>query len=171
MSYYTGQGDYYSGKGDPGLFSVLGGVAKGVLGVAGTVLPGPLGSAARFGRSLFNGGVRPVQQTITTTVPRPTITAPATIQRFTPSPAPTPMGVATCGGGGNGCGSGYHLNKAYSYRHDAPPGSMCVRNRSMNPANAKALRRAIRRQTAFIGLAKRALKGTGYTIRRAGTRR
>jgi hypothetical protein len=36
----------------------------------------------------------------------------------------------------------------------------------MNPANPRALRRAVRRQHAFIGLAKRVLRGTGITISR-----
>lgn len=38
------------------------------------------------------------------------------------------------------------------------------RRRRMNVTNPKALRRAIRRQTGFVKLAKRALKGSGYRI-------
>lgn len=38
------------------------------------------------------------------------------------------------------------------------------KRRRMNVANARALRRAIRRQTGFVKLARRALHGTGYTI-------
>jgi hypothetical protein len=45
------------------------------------------------------------------------------------------------------------------------------RRRRINPANPKALRRAIRRQAGFVKLAKRALKGTGYTIVSRGSRR
>lgn len=40
------------------------------------------------------------------------------------------------------------------------------KRRRMNPANAKALRRAIRREQSFVALAKRVLKGTGITVGR-----
>lgn len=43
-----------------------------------------------------------------------------------------------------------------------------VKRRTMNPANPKALRRAIRRLDGFTGLANRTLKGTGYAIKRTG---
>ena len=43
------------------------------------------------------------------------------------------------------------------------------RRRRMNVANPKALRRAIRRTDGFIKLAKRTLKGTGYTVKRTGS--
>lgn len=42
-------------------------------------------------------------------------------------------------------------------------GGATRKRRSMNPGNAKALRRAIRREDAFLNLAKRALHGR-YTI-------
>lgn len=42
------------------------------------------------------------------------------------------------------------------------------RRRRMNPANPKALKRAIRREQGFIKLARRTLKGTGYSISRRG---
>jgi len=45
------------------------------------------------------------------------------------------------------------------------------RSRRMNVANAKALRRAIRRQKGFIKLARRALAGTGMTIGRRGQKK
>ena len=38
------------------------------------------------------------------------------------------------------------------------------KRRRMNVANPKALRKAIRRQDGFVKLARRALKGSGYTI-------
>ena len=40
----------------------------------------------------------------------------------------------------------------------------------INPANPKALRRAIRRTSGFVKLAKRALKGTGFKIVSSGSR-
>jgi hypothetical protein len=45
------------------------------------------------------------------------------------------------------------------------------KRRRINPANPKALRRAIRRQEGFVKLARKALKGTGYKISRAGSSR
>lgn len=54
---------------------------------------------------------------------------------------------------------GYHLDKATRTRY--------VKNRRMNVANPRALRRAMRRTDGFVKLAKRALKGTGYAVRRA----
>jgi len=41
------------------------------------------------------------------------------------------------------------------------------KHRRMNPANPKALKRALRREAAFIHLAQSTLKGTGYHISRA----
>jgi len=45
------------------------------------------------------------------------------------------------------------------------------KRKRMNVANPKALRRAIRRQAGFVKLAKRSLKGSGYTIVSKGSRR
>jgi len=45
-----------------------------------------------------------------------------------------------------------------------PDGMMRRKRRRMNAGNAKALRRAIRRTDAFVGLAKSALKNTGFKI-------
>lgn len=42
--------------------------------------------------------------------------------------------------------------------------------RRMNVANPKALRRAIRRQAGFVKLARKALRGTGYSIVTRGSR-
>lgn len=56
---------------------------------------------------------------------------------------PTPTGAT-------GCPRGYHLNKhalAASKRHGALAArSICVRNRSMNPMNHRALSRALKRE-------------------------
>jgi len=158
MSYYTGQGDYYSGKGDPGLFSAIG---KG-LGLVGSILPGPLGGAAKFAGGLLGG----------------TKATPSTPRSYGPSmpavPTPGVMGMAqrAIPGGksgyqcntGNSCGSGYHLNKAYSYAHSAEPGTMCVRNRKLNPTNPAALARASKRIDKFVNVAKGALKHTNYKV-------
>jgi len=63
-----------------------------------------------------------------------------------PLPGYNPQGVTTTGGG---CPKGYHLNRkplAASKRHGAvPAGGMCVRNRHINPLNARAITRSLRR--------------------------
>lgn len=179
MSYYTGVGDYYSGKGDPGLFSFLGKAVGAVTGVASKILPGPLGTVAGV-VSRAVGGTRAVPTApITTYAQRPATTmrtaAAAPVMAGAGAvPVPGIVGTVqrTLPGGATGyagCGGGYHLNKAYSYAHSAPAGTMCVRNRKLNPANPKALRRAIRRERAFISLARTTLKGTGYTIKKGAS--
>lgn len=50
-------------------------------------------------------------------------------------------------------------------------GELVRKRRRMNVTNAKALRRAIRRTDGFVKLAKKALKGTGYTVSRRGAGR
>jgi len=64
-------------------------------------------------------------------------------------PGPPAMGAGGC------CPSGYHLSKDGTGR--------CVRNRSMNVANPRALRRSLRRVAGFGKLAQRSKKD----IRRA----
>jgi len=74
----------------------------------------------------------------------------------------TATGAGVIPGGGRGgtmIPVGYHLDKK--------TGTYLVRNRRMNVANPRALRRAMRRTDGFVKLAKRALKGTGYAVRRA----
>lgn len=103
-------------------------------------------------------------------VPEPGVLG--TIQRFLP------------GGqsGYTGAPPGYHVNKAY-VRHlraqamgrkstdpfKAPRAvNTVVKNRHMNPLNPRALRAALRRQGAAVSLMRRALKGSGYTVKRSG---
>lgn len=51
--------------------------------------------------------------------------------------------------------------------HQKPQGGFRKKYRRMNPANVKALKRAMKRQDAFIGLANDALRGSGYRVGRA----
>ena len=64
-----------------------------------------------------------------------------------PLPGYNPQGI-TAGAGGS-CPRGYHLNKkplAASRTHGAVPAhSTCVRNRHINPLNARAITRSLRR--------------------------
>jgi len=161
-------GDYY--QGDPGLFKSL---VKGALGIA-SMVPG-IGGVARSARSvLFPGAGTPA------TMPAPPMGTP--ILRMTPQgptfPAAPVPGVSgaiqrilpggASGYQSTGLPSGYHLNKAPNRVTGQPAGSYLVRNRSMNPGNAKALRRSIRREGAFVSLAKRTLRGSGYTFKKTG---
>jgi len=68
-----------------------------------------------------------------------------------------------------GGASGYETD-AQRKRRLAKEEGRSIRRR-INPANPKALRRAIRRQDGFVKLARRALKGSGYTIVTKGSRR
>lgn len=106
-------------KGDPGLLSGIGKVFKGVAKVATSVLPGPIGAVARTAVGvLTGGGSRP------TAVPggMPTLAA---VQGPGARPVPGITGAAQrlIPGGRTGY----------------------FKSRRMNPGNAKAARRAIRR--------------------------
>lgn len=154
MSYYTGVGDYYSGKGDPGLFSSIG----KIMGSVGSILPGPFGAAAKIGSRLLGAGSQPKARTQPT---RPTLQVPSPVpgirgvtQRFIPGGA---SGYQCPSGSTRGdCESGYHLDKTTR--------SKCVRNRKVNYTNPRALSRASKRLDGFVTVARRALKSTGYKV-------
>lgn len=166
MPYYMG--DYYPGYrrvGDPGLFGTLGrviGKAGGVIGkiAAGVAGGGIVGGVATALPVLFGQGGRQS--------PAP-LPAPITPGGGINLPGPyrvNPTGILPGGKPfitreGGGVPSGYHLDKK--------TGSYAVRNRSMNPANPRALRRAIRREKRFVALARSVLRGTGLSIKRASS--
>ena len=158
-------GDYktYGYAGDPGWLGALWkGVKKFVLPVVGGMIGGPvgavLGSAAGGG-----GGTKMSLPTIPGNVggaisfpggtsiglgfgPNVMIPGQGRLPPFTA----TGPGVLPAGGrGGQLVPSGYHFAKDGSGR--------VVRNRRMNVANPRALRRAMRRASGFEKLAKRAI--------------
>ena len=143
MSYYTGQGDYYSGKGDPGLFSFLGKAVGTVARVGTSMLPGPVGAIGRTFTSKLPSFAP--KAPVGPAVPR--ISLPTTTRGYSPGKpvATTPMGMP------------YFVKK---------------RGRRMNYGNVKALRRADRRIDGFVGVARKALKHTNYKVvsRSAGSR-
>jgi len=169
MSYYRpSAGDYrtYGYGGDPGFFSKL---WKGIKTVApsiiGGMIAGPFGAAA--GAAIGGAARAPAVSSFPGVglVPGFGRGMPIRIPKL-PSPkgrggVPLPIPIPVGGGADNGacCPSGFHLAKDGSGR--------CVRNRSMNVANPRALRRAIRREKGFGKLASR----MGYTKRKTGTRR
>lgn len=63
------------------------------------------------------------------------------------------------------------LAQARQARAAFAPFQVPQKRRRMNVANPKALRRAIRRTSGFVKLARRALKGSGYRVVSAGSRR
>ena len=176
MSYgHPPMGDYktYGYAGDPGwLSSIWKGIKRIAPIVAGTVIGGPVGGIIS-GLGGTNGGKSPKQLAVPGTVAgqisfpggtsvglgfQPGALVPG--QGRLPPFTATGPGVLPGGGrGGAMCPSGYHFAKDGSGR--------LVRNRRMNVANPRALRRAMRRTDGFVKLAKRALKGTGYAVRRA----
>lgn len=171
MPYY-GQyrGDYKTygyAQGDPGFLSSLWkGVKKIAAPVIGGLIGGPVGAA--LGSGIGGVGTPPI---VAQSKPTPRLQIQASpfhvrATSYGPTVPPPPGGVMMgrtaipAVAAQAGCApSGYHLAKDGSGRF--------VRNRRMNPANPKALRRAIRRTDGFVKLAKRALKGTGYAVRRA----
>ena len=169
MSYYQASaGDYrtYGYGGDPGFFSKIWGAIKKVAPiVAGFAVGGPAGAIAAGigGRrpspvTSFPGvGFGPAALGMGRGMPIRIPRLPGPKRGGVPLPIPIPVG----GGAENGacCPSGFHLAKDGSGR--------CVRNRSMNVCNPRALRRAIRREKGFGKLASR----MGYTKRKTGTRR
>ena len=171
MAYYQGdyyQGDYY--QGDPFLGSLF---AKGVSWLGKKIFKrklSPVGqtelarrTSALAGRVATGGAVAgitvgafPGQISIPGTPFQvsPRSFLPGGKPLFSRQQTVAPMGLAGQQMAGC-CPSGFHLSKDGSGR--------CVRNRSMNVANPRALRRSLRRVAGFGKLAQRSKKD----IRRA----
>lgn len=156
MSYYTGRGDYYSGKGDPGFASILGGIIGTAGKIASAVVPG-IGTVVNAGTSAVSKALTGTTRPSLPAVPVPSIPA---------QPVPGLTGIAQrmvpggasgyqCGGG-NPCESGYHLDKTDHVK--------CVRNRRTNYANPRALSRATKRLDGFVTIARKAMKSTNYKV-------
>lgn len=150
MAYLSSwQGDYLRGyRGDP----FLGGIWRGIKGaVTGFARGGPIG-AIGGAVSAVTGRSRPMRTT-------PIYARGGTGRQAFPGGSriqPTPGirgGIQRLLPGGK---TGYEV--------------VSPRRRRMNVANPKALRRAIRRQAGFVKLARRALKGSGYTVVSRGSR-
>ena len=179
MAYYQGdyyQGDYY--QGDPFLGSLIAWGAKKVGGLIKKVWKKPTSGIIPYGRTQMVPSDRYGSGRLATTMGRIARTgagavgtglafgagermmmpgAPFTPQAYRPAPrgfmGPPAPGQGQMGPGG--CPSGWHYAKDGSGR--------LVRNRSMNVANPRALRRSLRRVAGFGKLAQRSKKD----IRRA----
>ena len=173
MSYYQRpMGDYktYGYAGDPGFLSSL---WKGIKGIAGPVVGGLVGGPVGAAIGAIGGGKRPPKPLVLPSVPGTVggaITFPGGTSvsgawapgamipgrgRLPPFTA-TGAGVLPAGGrGGQMVPSGYHFAKDGSGR--------LVRNRRMNVANPRALRRSMRRVQGFEKLARRTITFTRRT--------
>ena len=175
MSYYgSPMGDYktYGYAGDPGFLSSL---WRGVKKIA-RFIPGPIGTiaAAVGGAAALTKFTPPIVRQVAPAIPRymenqffPGTGLPARPGGYGPSGAMPRAGAAAgalCLPGPPGptrgsvmptngcCPVGYHLDKATK--------AYCVRNRRMNIANPRALRRGMRRVQGFEKLAKRTISFT-----------
>jgi len=137
MSYYVPQrGDYY-GRGDPGFLSDIWKKIKKPVKVAGAYLLGGVPGAAAMAGSFAAA--------------QPTGAFPGGGLNFADIGPPQPKAGAVAMMNGC-CPAGYHPDKR--------TGTKCVRNRRMNVANARALRRSMRRVSGFEKLAKRTISFT-----------
>jgi len=170
MSYYRpAMGDYktYGYAGDPGFLSSLWkGIKSVALPIIGGMIAGPVGAAA--GAGVAGGGGKPAPPAFSlpgfaggaVTFPggtqvsagfAPTALVPG--QGRLPPFTATGAGVLPGGGrGGQMVPSGYHFAKDGSGK--------LVRNRRMNVANPRALRRSMRRVQGFEKLARRTITFT-----------
>ena len=173
MSYYSRpMGDYktYGYAGDPGFLSSL---WRGVKKIAGPIIGGMIGGpvGAAIGGAVGGGGAKPAPPM---QFPVPTagrggfpimgqvsmpgglqITGGVMVPGRGPLPPFAPGGAGQAGRGGTMMPSGYHYAKDGSGR--------LVRNRRMNVANPRALRRSMRRVQGFEKLARRTITFTRRT--------
>ncbi len=91
--------------------------------------------------------------------------AVSTVKRFLPKRLPGLPGAGKLGAIVGPAAGGALVGRMLPGPGMGLPGQ---RRRRMNPANPKALRRAIRRQAGFIKLAQRTLRGSGFTVKRTG---
>jgi len=154
MSYY-GQGDFYGGggyyRGDPGFFSFLGKAAKGLVGA----IPG-VGPAISAGIDVIKGAKKSSSIVKAVEVPAAAGRASSIVTKATGIIKKHPIlsGAAAAGVGGLVSGAtGVLATRALRTMH----GGGERKRRRMNPCNARALRRAIRRAHAFERLAKKVI--------------
>jgi len=134
MAYFGGSQNL---RGDPGFFGTLFGGIKRVAG--GLIARTPLGAVAEAFVPPRGGGIQQI--------------APPPMQRTSlQRDFRVDLGAAL------------PFGKPFVQSIDPRTGMLRKRRRRMNAGNTKALRRAIRRTDAFVGLAKSALKNTGWKV-------
>jgi len=147
-------GDYktYGYAGDPGFLSSIFGVLKKVaLPIIGGMVGGPLGAVigGAAGKQVAKTPMRPPSGAGGQLVGQVGFPGGTTIGLGLQAPGQQVLGPYAPPGAAGMVPSGYHYAKDGSGR--------LVRNRRMNVANPRALRRAMRRAQGFEKLAKRAI--------------
>jgi len=141
----------YAMRGDPGLLGSLGRFVSGA--VSGFARGGPIGAVTGAVSKLSGRkNIRPVRQ-----APQRPLTI--TPRNFLPGGPP----LISRGADQGLPPRGYRLNKTGYHLKDGTyvaPGTRYVKVRRRNPANPRALRKALSRAESFGGLVKRARKTT-----------
>jgi len=158
VSYYNRpMGDYSTGgygypQGDPGLFSFLGKIVRKAAPVLGRFF-GPVGTVvgAALGAREATKALIPAPPPVPGAAAFPGGGIPAAAGAFVGAGIAGYQGAVTTAGA---CPAGYHLRK------DKRLPAKCVRNRRMNIANPRALRRGMRRVKGFEKLARRTISFT-----------
>jgi len=180
MAYYSGDyymGDYY--QGDPFLGALLG---KGIGWLAKKIFKRKLSPTAmtRAGQATTGAMVRAGGTGLAVAGVAglmPSIPLPFGLQMHPGAmfpggkPGITSSSSGMAPGGQICCPTGFHPNKQTSTARatmGAGPGTICVRNRSMNVANPRALRRGLRRVAGFGKLAMRSRKTIKATAKAMG---
>ena len=158
MSYYRPpMGDYRTGgygypTGDPGLFSFIGKALKTVWKVAKPLILGPQAQvvgAIATGTAL--GTLAAGQPPPPPAMPGGAIPGAPGVPAISAIGVRCPRPIIPLLAGGT-CPVGYHPRKS--------DGAVCVRNRRMNVANPRALRKSMRRVQGFERLAKKTIRFT-----------
>jgi hypothetical protein len=156
MPYYMG--DYYGGggyyKGDPGIFSFLGGLAKRAVGFIPGVGPIAQQAIEGVGALIKRPGVQRTGKVIgSAIIKHPVLTAAGAVGAAgvlgrMSAPGVGGMGLRHARTAPAGT-KGYHASKKHP--------DIWVRNRRMNVCNPRALRRSLRRAHGFAKLAMRTI--------------
>lgn len=150
MSYYKGdfyQGDFY--RGDPGFFSFLGKVAKGI----GGFIPGVGGLVSAAGGALEKVGASKVAKPIISTIVKHPVLSAAGAAGVIGAGGTMTARRGRMGGAAAGVGP-------MAGRRGGAGGGFGRRHRRMHVTNVKALRRAIRRAKGFERLARKVMHFT-----------
>jgi len=155
--YYRQSGDYATGgygrpMGDPGLLGFLGKAVKSVWKIAKPIVGGLIGGPIGAVVAGTVGGVAAGKALVPAGAAVPAPPSMPGVGMIQPVVAGVVQGALAGRAMGGLCPSGYHPAKDGSGR--------CVRNRRMNVANPRALRRSMRRVKGFEKLARRTISFT-----------
>jgi hypothetical protein len=163
MGDYYGPGGYYAGdyyRGDPGIFGKIGGFFRGVARGVGRVAGRVAGIAGRVGRVAVGAAGGPLGLGLAALPVPGTRTLPTLARRAWPVVRDIGKGIVT------GVGAS-EIAKSIDLW---PFGHKKRRRRRMNPANPRALRRALRRVSGFGKLARRTRRDVARAASAVGVR-